>query len=106
SPPHLLALVGVPVHRFYLATAGAVMPSLVPDEDLLVGNSLSAAAGTVLTFVGLVAGTQLADTLGTRGLLAITLACWPVSTFFALRGRARLPGCRAGRRPSGEARRG
>ncbi len=80
---YLLALVVVSLNRFYLATAGAVMPSLVPDEDLLVGNSLSAAAGTVLTFVGLVAGTQLADTLGTRGLLAITLVCWPLSTLFA-----------------------
>ena len=104
-PLYLLALVVVSLNRFYLATAGAVMPSLVPDEDLLVGNSLSAAAGTVLTFVGLVAGTQLADTLGTRGLLAITLVCWPVSTLFAVRIRARLQASRPERRLSSELRR-
>jgi len=104
-PVYLLALVVVSLNRFYLATAGAVMPSLVRDEDLLVGNSLSAAAGTVLTFVGLVAGTQLADIIGTRGLLAITLAGWPVSALLAVRIRASLQVSRPERRLGAEIRR-
>src|SRR3989441_2321404 len=40
-PLYILALVVVSLNRFYLATAGAVMPSLVPNDDLLIGNSLS-----------------------------------------------------------------
>src|SRR5262249_44692374 len=74
---YLLALVILSLNRFYLSTAGAVTPSLVPDEHLLIGNSLSAATGTVVSFAGLITGTQIADAVGTRGLLAITIACWP-----------------------------
>lgn len=104
-PLYLLALVVVSLNRFYLATAGAVMPRLVRDEDLLVGNSLSAASGTVLTFAGLVAGTQLVDAMGPRSLLAITLVCWPVSTLLALRIRERLQASRPERRLGAEVRR-
>lgn len=82
---YAFALVVVSLNRFYLSTAGAVTPSLVPDERLLTGNSLSAAAGTVVSFAGLIAGTQFADAIGSRGLLIVGLACWPVSAFFASR---------------------
>jgi len=104
-PLYALALVVVSLNRFYLATAGAVMPSLVPDKDLLVGNSLSAATGTVLTFVGLVGGTQLANAIGTRGLLAITVVCWPLSSFLAIRIRNRLQASRPDERLGAELRR-
>jgi MFS family permease len=80
-----LALVVLALNRFYLATAGAVMPALVPDEDLLVGNSLAGATGTIVTFVGLLAGTQMADGVGNGGLLAATVVLWPVSSFAATR---------------------
>jgi MFS family permease len=104
-PLYVLALVVVSLNRFYLATAGAVMPSLVRDEDLLVGNSLSAAAGTVLTFAGLVAGTQLADAIGSRSLLTIILVCWPISTILAVRIRDRLQASRPEGRLRAELRR-
>src|SRR5206468_718728 len=84
-PLYLFALVVVSLNRFYLTTAGAVTPSLVPDEHLLIGNSLSAATGTVVNFGGLIVGTQIAGGIGTRGLLFITLVCWPVSAFLASR---------------------
>jgi MFS family permease len=84
-PLYLFALVIVSLNRFYLTTAGAVTPSLVPDEHLLIGNSLSAATGTVVTFAGLIVGTQIADAIGTRGLLIITSVGWPVSAFLASR---------------------
>jgi len=48
---YALSLVVVSGNRFYLVTAGAVMPLLVADEDLLVGNSMAGSAGTVVTFV-------------------------------------------------------
>ena len=35
------------VNRFYLATAVAVVPRLVPTEDLLMANSMSVVGGTV-----------------------------------------------------------
>jgi hypothetical protein len=66
------------------------MPSLVPDEDLLVGNSLAGAAGTVVTFLGLLVGTQAADSVGNAGLLAASAILWPVASILAARMHDRL----------------
>src|SRR5712691_8328227 len=82
---YALALVVVSADRFYLATAGAVMPAVVPDEDLLVGNSMASATGTVFTFIGLLLGTQLAGALSDRGLVAAVAVLWPVSGILAFR---------------------
>jgi len=101
-PLYAVALVVVSLNRFYLATAGAVMPALVPDEDLLVGNSLASAMGTVITFAGLVAGTQLADSIGTGGLLAVTVVCWPLAAALAAGIRNPLRAVRPGRRLGAE----
>ena len=73
---YVLAVVVVSLNRFYLATAGAVIPALVPDRDLLVANSMAGATGTVMTFAGLVAGTQIAGGAGPRSLLAIVITAW------------------------------
>jgi MFS family permease len=89
-PLYLLSLVVVSLNRFFLTTAGAVTPSLVPDEHLLIGNSLSAATGTVVTFAGLITGTQIADVIGNRGLLGVTLVCWPIAAVLSSRIRNRL----------------
>lgn len=85
SGPRLyaLALVVVSLNRFYLSTAAAVMPTLVPDEDLLVGNSMSGSAGTVATFLGLVVATQVASSLGDATLLWTTAVCWVIATGLA-----------------------
>jgi len=82
-PLYALALAVVSLDRFYLATAGAVMPSLVPDEDLLVGNSMASAFGTVVTFLGLLMGTQLAHGVGPGGLLTSVAVAWLVSGWLA-----------------------
>jgi MFS family permease len=79
------ALVVVSLNRFYLATAGAVTPSVVRERNLLVANSLASVGGTVATFGGIVAGTKLVDAVGPRGLLAIVAVCWPVASLMALR---------------------
>src|SRR5438445_316271 len=55
---YALTLVVVSLNRFYLSTAGAVMPGVVPQEDLLVANSLASASGTVITFTGLVGASR------------------------------------------------
>jgi MFS family permease len=87
---YALALVIVSLDRFYLTTAGAVMPLVVPDEDLLVANSMASATGTVATFVGLVAGSQLAGPIGDRGLLVAACLLWPASAYLATRIRSDL----------------
>jgi MFS family permease len=82
---YIPTLVVVSLNRFYLSTASAVMPTLVAQPDLLVGNSMSTVGGTVATFVGIVLGTKLADPFGTTGLLALVLVLYPVSAFAAAR---------------------
>src|SRR5439155_279394 len=70
-------LVVVSLNRFYLSTAGAVMPLVVGETDLLVANSLASAAGTVCTFAGLVLATQVAGAAGDGVLLAAVAVMWP-----------------------------
>jgi MFS family permease len=94
---YTLSLVVVSLNRFYIATTGAVVPTLVPEEDLLMANSVTQATGTVVTFTGLVLGTQIADQIGNELLLAIPLVLWPISAFIASRIRKAL-------RPRGSAR--
>lgn len=89
-PLYASALVVVSLNRFFLATASAVMPGLVPEPYLLVGNSMSSVGGTVTTFVGIVAGTKLAGPLGEAGLLALTGAIYPCSALLATRIRRPL----------------
>jgi MFS family permease len=79
------ALVVVSLNRFYLATASAVTPVMVEDENLLMANSMGNVGGTVATFVGVVVGTKLADPIGTRGLLLVLAGAWPVAYFLATR---------------------
>jgi MFS family permease len=78
-------LVVVSLNRFYLSTASAVMPTLVAQPDLLVGNSMATVGGTVATFVGIVVGTKLADPMGTGGLLALVLVLYPLAAAAAAR---------------------
>lgn len=78
-------LLVVSLNRFYLSTAGAVMPLVVGDSDLLVANSLASASGTVCTFAGLVLGTQIADAAGDGVLLAAVALMWPVAAWLATR---------------------
>jgi MFS family permease len=78
-------LVVVSLNRFYLSTASAVMPSLVSQADLLVGNSMATVGGTIATFVGIVLGTKLVDPIGIRGVLTLTFALYPLAAIAAFR---------------------
>jgi MFS family permease len=102
---YALSLVVVSLNRFYIATTGAVVPVLVPEEDLLMANSVTQATGTVITFAGLVVGTQIADQLGDRGLLVIPLVLWPLSAVVAARIRKALRASRSPRPLRAEIRR-
>ncbi len=58
------ALVVLSVNRFFLSTAAAVVPRLVPHEDLLVANSLATVGGTVALLTGIFAGGRVVDAIG------------------------------------------
>ncbi len=82
---YALSLLVVSSNRFYLTTAGAVNPSLVTDQDLLVGNAITGSAGTVITAAGLAIGSRVAGRVDPRALLAAAVVLWPVASWFASR---------------------
>jgi predicted MFS family arabinose efflux permease len=58
------ALLVLSVNRFFLATAAAIVPRLVPHEDLLVANSLATVGGTVALLSGVFVGGRVVDAAG------------------------------------------
>jgi MFS family permease len=77
-------------NRFFLTTAGAVIPRLVPGGDLLVANSISTVGGTVASLVGVVVGGQLSDLLGFRPVLGLTVAMWVLAPAVVVKIRSDL----------------
>lgn len=71
------------VNRFYLATAVAVVPRLVPTEDLLMANSLSIVGGTVALLAGVFVGGWAADLLGTAPVVVSAALMWAVASRIA-----------------------
>ena len=57
-------LVVISVNRFLLAAAQAVVPRLVPREDLLMANSVATVGGTVALLVGVFVGGRIVDAVG------------------------------------------
>ncbi|MGH2784700.1 MAG: MFS transporter [Actinomycetota bacterium] len=71
----LIALVVLSINRLFLATMSAVLPSLVPDEDLLVANSVAATGGSIATVTGLGIGAAVSAVFGgTRAALVAAVA--------------------------------
>jgi predicted MFS family arabinose efflux permease len=68
------ALVALSVNRFFLSTAGAVVPRLVPAEDLLVANSLATVGGTVAFLTGVFVGGRAVDALGEQTAPVVVVA--------------------------------
>jgi MFS family permease len=73
------------VNRFYLATAVAVVPRLVPTEDLLMANSMSTVGGTVALLLGVFAGGWMADLVGDAPVIAFAGAEWIIASLVATR---------------------
>jgi len=73
------------VNRFYLATAVAVVPRLVPTEDLLIANSMSIVGGTVALLAGVFAGGWIADLVGEGPVIALATAQWALASLIATR---------------------
>ena len=78
------------VNRFYLATAVAVMPRLVPTEDLLMANSMATVGGTVALLLGVFVGGWIADLFGDVPVIAIAGVEWLVASLVATRIRSPL----------------
>jgi MFS family permease len=78
------------VNRFYLATAQAVVPRLVPTEDLLMANSMATVGGTVALLLGVFVGGWIADLVGDVPVIAIAGAEWLAASLVATRIRSPL----------------
>jgi MFS family permease len=73
------------VNRFYLATAQAVVPRLVPTEDLLMANSLATVGGTVALLVGVFVGGQVVDAAGSIPVVVAAATAWMTTSIVASR---------------------
>ena len=68
------ALLVLSVNRFFLATAAAIVPRLVPHEDLLVANSLATVGGTVALLTGVFVGGRVVDAVGGSSIPVVVAA--------------------------------
>lgn len=84
------ALIVLSVNRFHLATAQAVVPRLVPPEDLLMANSLATVGGTLALLTGVFAGGKIADAFGDGAIVTGAIALWLLTSFVAGRIRSDL----------------
>jgi predicted MFS family arabinose efflux permease len=80
------ALLVMSVNRFFLATAAAVVPRLVPHEDLLVANSLATVGGTVALLTGVFVGGRVVDAIDTPVPVVVAAGVgWLVASWVASR---------------------
>ena len=73
-PFYVGTLLVVSVNRFLLAAAQAVVPRLVPREDLLMANSVATVGGTVALLVGVFVGGRIVDAIGSAVPVVIVAA--------------------------------
>jgi len=78
------------VNRFFLATAQAVVPRLVPTEDLLGANGIATVGGTVALLVGVFFGGLLSDAFGNGAIVTAAAIGWLASAVIASRIRSDL----------------
>jgi MFS family permease len=93
------ALIVLSANRFFLSTAGAVMPRLVHHENLLIGNSVATVGGTVATFAGVFAGALASDAVDYRVLLPTIAGLWVAASVLSARIRTSLIAIRASAPP-------
>jgi MFS family permease len=84
-PFYVGALWVLSVNRFYLATAVAVVPRLVPTEDLLIANSISIVGGTVALLAGVFVGGWMADLADDAIVIGLAGAQWLIASVIAAR---------------------
>jgi MFS family permease len=82
-PFYLGVLWVLSVNRFYLSTAVAVVPRLVPTVDLLIANSISIVGGTVALLAGVFAGGWLVDLVDQSAAVGLAGVQWLVASVIA-----------------------
>jgi len=107
APILLAALVVLGVNRFFLSALSAALPHVVGADELVMANSVGPTSGTVVAFIGGIAGTgvHLATGGGPIGS-AITLCAGGVCYVAAGLAATRMPRDSLGPMPSEEASRG
>ena len=78
------------VNRFFLATAQAVVPRLVPTEDLLGANGIATVGCTVSLLAGVFAGGLISDAFGNAAVVIPAALMWVLASFLAARIRSDL----------------
>jgi MFS family permease len=71
------------INRFQLAAASAVVPRLVPAEDLLIANSIATVGGTLALLVGVFVGGRIDNAVGTISVILIAVVAWLVASLIA-----------------------
>ena len=79
------ALGVISINRFYLSAASAVVPRLVPGEDLLMANSLATVGGTLALLVGFFVGGQVYDASGGGPVAVVAGVGWLAASWVATR---------------------
>jgi MFS family permease len=64
APFVIVVIVILSANRFFLATMSAVLPQLVPEDDLLVANSAATTGGAIANVAGQAVGTLVAGAIG------------------------------------------
>lgn len=72
-------------NRFFLATMSAVLPQLVPEDDLLVANSVSSTGGAVANVAGQGIGSAIAAGIGGERAAVIAAVAFAAAAFTARR---------------------
>jgi MFS family permease len=84
------ALAVISINRFYLSSASAVVPRLVPVENLLIANSMATVGGTVALLTGVFLGGKVADAAGSVPVVVTAAAGWLIASWIAARIRSDL----------------
>ena len=87
---YLGAFAVLSINRFQLAAASAVVPRLVPAEDLLIANSMATVGGTLALLLGAFIGGKIADVIGPSSVLLIATTLWLIASLVAGRIRSDL----------------
>jgi MFS family permease len=90
APFFLGALAILSINRFQLAAASAVVPRLVPAQDLLLANSIATVGGTLASLLGAFLGGKIADTIGSNSVLLLAAVAWLSASLIAGRIRSDL----------------
>ncbi|MCJ7831943.1 MAG: MFS transporter [Actinobacteria bacterium] len=79
----LAALAAAGVNRFTSSTSSAVIPRVVPHEDLLMANSMATVGATFTMALFAFAGGLLADSVGEQPLFVSLIAIWALAALIA-----------------------